>query len=1241
MPRQDLTDDEFIRQMTVGTPPTNQAPSESFIGKKLTELGISPADFLLMAGKVPSSIGLALTPTPAGAGEEEELARLRGLAAQDTATTEGGAAKALLQAVKSKNPAAAVKAVSEVSKGDRESNLAEFLKGSKVSGPMYHITPKDFDKFIPGGNNPELSGPGIWMTPNKEFQPAAHNVYDRSGEFLSGTNVMPLYASIKNPLITKMSSWKEDFKPFGGGDPWSFTKDQAKKIQEAGYDEILLYDNKGTLEEAIAFKPNQIKSALGNEGTYDPKNPVITKAEGGEVTEEERRKNLVIDARVGEINDQLAELLLNYRSTGKGADQIAALTGIPATDISRMFGASDTSLPSAELAQESRLGEFRETTPKVMTDEGTRLRPNYELRSVPKDLTAPIGKESLEDYIRRYNIQRSGVNPRAQMFANGGEVATDKFIRRRANGSLPEGEVTNEDFIQQMMTGTPPTDQEPDRNVPKDIVRGIQYTPFDVLGAPVDIATMVMRPFGYDVEKPVGGSDWFIEQAAKRGLAQPSTGSGAELLGRIAGGVTTPAAAKGVGKVAAKTEDFISGQLDTAAKRVEENTLAKLRQQTGNPNLTASQLYNAMLGKQAPGAAITKPMGPTTAPVQAPQTPLGFYSAVEDTILKLPQEKGTAQQLLAQISKAPGVKTKEVEATGLAEFLKSKGTAPVTKQEIQDFLANNRVQVDEVVLGKGQVMSPEAKQRMGAAENRMIEIDNQLALYFENLRRPDIDSYGTFVRLRGPVARKAAAGDAEAMAEIDALNLPSNIKQLLLEFGEQKNEYQKYAKQSRKMEKPRFDQYNIPGGENAREIYLTLPSLLKRAMSEAEIDRLDELARKRIESSLDGLSPAEQSEYFSLISKRERVGAAFTAPRSHSVSPEADTNRLAHIFLDDRTDTQGNKTLFVQELQSDWAQQGRDSGFKSPPDPVVLEAAKNKVSQTEQALRQKFEDLFNRGERAQDHPERLAALEQVTQAREELQTLLQESRLPPAPFVTNTEDWLNLALKRVIKEAVDSGADNVAFIKGEQAADKYSLRRVADEIRYGDDGYLVAMKDGAILSSRKVPKEELPDHVGKEVADRLLNNPTETTGSGYAVVSGVDLQVGGEGMKGFYDNIVPKTANKLLEKLGSKIETIDLGRTKSRETWVQGRENPFRAEQDINEPFEGRVKIVNTETGESRMFNTRDEADEYVAEALGHNVDQIHLGFKITPEMREIVKGQGLPQFAAGGEVTNFIRAHA
>jgi hypothetical protein len=972
--------------------------------------------------------------------------------------------------------------------------------------------------------------------------------------------------------------------------------------------------------------------------------------------------------RAEAASEALMNLINNYRMTGRGAEDIARVTGLPVADISKMFGASDTSLPSAELAQESRLGEFRETTPKVMTDEGTRLRPGYELRSVPKDLTAPIGKESLEDYIRRYNIQRSGVNPRTQMFAEGGEV-------------------TNEDFIQQMMTGTPPTDQGPR---PYDQTAVAQFA--DYLRAPVDLAQTAVRGTvgavvgpAYGVYKGLTGGKYGTPEGVRE-----ASEAGGQLMQRITGEPQSQAAKDVLEFIGKKAEEYklaptpqlmtlpVPGPgaaqypLQAAKTQAEDIALRAVRSQTENPDITAAQLYNAMLGKQAPGAAITKPMGPTTAPVQAPQTPLGFYSAVEDTVLKLPQEKGTAQQLLAQISKAPGVKTKEVEATGLAEFLRSKGAAPVTKQEIQDFLANNRVQVDEVVLGKGQVISPEAKRRMVEAENRMIELDEKLASHpFFSAPIPasalsdvlELERNILLYDLRGPVARKAAQGDPDALAKMEQAGLPPDLKQMLLEFGEQKNEYQKYAKQSRRIEKPKFDKYNIPGGENAREIYLTLPrkpvAPVAGGKSPAtmlfEREMMEKYGTDNFPSTYNRLSPDEVDKYEMYV--REDRNAAktesilrdrqtnYTVPPSHGVSPEADTNRLAHIFLDDRTDAQGNKTLFVQELQSDWGQEGKKKGFydQAPPD--------RRDDPEWVALDNRRRDLYNEfnansgnrelQERLRPEMDRLGQQLAVLNRRYDEEFNKVKGKLPPAPFVMNTEDWLNLALKRVIKEAVDSGADNVAFIKGEQAADKYSLRKVVDEIRYGDDGYLVAMKNGAIISSRKVPKEELPDHVGKEVADRLLNNPTEITGSGYAVVSGVDLQVGGEGMKGFYDNIVPKTANKLLEKLGSKIETIDFGRTRSRETWVQGRENPFRAEQDINEPFEGRVKIVNTETGESRMFNTRDEADEYVAEALGHNVDQIHLGFKITPEMREIVKGQGLPQFAAGGEVTNFIRAHA
>ena len=39
----------------------------------------------------------------------------------------------------------------------------------------------------------------------------------------------------------------------------------------------------------------------------------------------------------------------------------------------------------------------------------------------------------------------------------------------------------------------------------------------------------------------------------------------------------------------------------------------------------------------------------------------------------------------------------------------------------------------------------------------------------------------------------------------------------------------------------------------------------------------------------------------------------------------------------------------------------------------------------------------------------------------------------------DTEAWVSLALKRIVKMAVDGGYDKVAFVTGEQSAERYSL----------------------------------------------------------------------------------------------------------------------------------------------------------------------------------------------------------
>ena len=48
-----------------------------------------------------------------------------------------------------------------------------------------------------------------------------------------------------------------------------------KMFEKAGYDSIIAKDSFGNIIEALAFKPEQVKSATGNIGTYDPTNPDI------------------------------------------------------------------------------------------------------------------------------------------------------------------------------------------------------------------------------------------------------------------------------------------------------------------------------------------------------------------------------------------------------------------------------------------------------------------------------------------------------------------------------------------------------------------------------------------------------------------------------------------------------------------------------------------------------------------------------------------------------------------------------------------------------------------------------------------------------------------------------------------------------------------------------------------------------------------------------------------------------
>ena len=157
-----------------------------------------------------------------------------------------------------------------------------------------------------------------------------------------------------------------------------------------------------------------------------------------------------------------------------------------------------------------------------------------------------------------------------------------------------------------------------------------------------------------------------------------------------------------------------------------------------------------------------------------------------------------------------------------------------------------------------------------------------------------------------------------------------------------------------------------------------------------------------------------------------------------------------------------------------------------------------------------------------------------------------EGRVPDAPL-KNT--WHEYVLKRLIRYAADHDIDHIGITTGEQQAERYSLEKQVDELRYDPaTERFGALKDGVVLHTGTYDAKALGAVVGKEVAEKLLASPLtfpEMARHEYGTAAvhrleGTDLKVGGIGMRRFYDEIIPQYLNHFTKKWGGKVTTATL-----------------------------------------------------------------------------------------------------
>ena len=116
---------------------------------------------------------------------------------------------------------------------------------------------------------------------------------------LEAPQVMPVYLNVKNPMRvedTLLENWRDPIKEAKSLGHDSIVYLNRGEMTDNQLDEIFDMERlrnarisdddlrKGVPEVSdsyIVFDPKQIKSAIGNRGTYDPDNPDINMARGG------------------------------------------------------------------------------------------------------------------------------------------------------------------------------------------------------------------------------------------------------------------------------------------------------------------------------------------------------------------------------------------------------------------------------------------------------------------------------------------------------------------------------------------------------------------------------------------------------------------------------------------------------------------------------------------------------------------------------------------------------------------------------------------------------------------------------------------------------------------------------------------------------------------------------------------------------------------------------------------------
>lgn len=464
-----------------------------------------------------------------------------------------------------------------------------------------------------------------------------------------------------------------------------------------------------------------------------------------------------------------------------------------------------------------------------------------------------------------------------------------------------------------------------------------------------------------------------------------------------------------------------------------------------------------------------------------------FYSELTAAVEASTQGAASAAQWMGMLRNRPGIKAEELDWVGVEDWLGEQDGA-VSREALLAFVRANELVVTERVLGTVGDLPAETVESM-REEQRMIV--RQLAGMGYTLESTP----------EGPSLRE---GETDvSLYDID--DVPPAVRPLL-------------------------DRYVVLDAEQGQAGYLS-------------DEAAEQIESGKIAKFGTWVSEGPKTGYRELLIRLPTIRTFY---ENQHFTGDEEENIVAHVRFDERTDTDGKRVLFIEEIQSDWHQEGRRKGYTSPAIVARLEAEHAEIVKKYRSGDAEYE----------------ASLKRLSAAR------VAGASVPDAPFKTT---WPALAMKRMIRWAAESGFERIAWTPGAEQIGRYRLSRKADQLEWVKYGGQARDGIGMVTSAAKIEAnpvgelqgydtegirifsmpnmdaEALEKTIGADVARRLIEAPTESYNAPPRVVrritnAGIDMTP--QALPRFYDQELVYTANKIIKKYGGKVGRVvfDLSR---------------------------------------------------------------------------------------------------